>query len=301
MNLLVSIVGPTAVGKTSFAIALARHFNCEIISVDSRQFYRELEIGTAKPGPEELNSVKHHFINSHSIKDDVSAGIYEKQALETLHELFKKHSIVIAVGGSGLYFHALWYGLDEIPKVDESIRQQLVREFKSKGLDDLLNELENSDPEFFEVADRKNPQRVIRALEVIRGTGKPYSSFRVNHSGKNRPFENLKIGLTLDREKLYQRINERMDQMIQAGIFEEASNLSDFRDHNALQTVGYAEIFSYMDGHYDKEEAIRLLKRNSRRYAKRQYTWFNKDPEIVWMDPSEIARAKEFIQKKSGI
>ncbi|MBV6643661.1 MAG: tRNA (adenosine(37)-N6)-dimethylallyltransferase MiaA [Cyclobacteriaceae bacterium] len=301
MKLLVSIVGPTAVGKTSFAIELAKRYRTEIVSVDSRQFYREMEIGTAKPSHDELGQVKHHFINSHSIKEDISAGLFEKLALAKLDELFEKQEIVIAVGGSGLYFQALWVGMNEIPGIDQTVREKLQQEYEKKGLDPLLDELERSDPDYYSRVDKKNPQRIMRALEVIRGTGKAYSSFRDQTDQVKRSFENLKIGLTLDRTVLYERIDRRMDVMIEEGLFDEAKELLKYRVHNALQTVGYREIFQFLDGDYDREEAIRLLKRNSRRYAKRQFTWFNRDSEINWMTPSQIEEAIQLINKQLSI
>ncbi|XOV90882.1 MAG: tRNA (adenosine(37)-N6)-dimethylallyltransferase MiaA [Bacteroidota bacterium] len=301
LKLLVSIVGPTAVGKTSFAINIAQYFKSEIISVDSRQFYRELEIGTAKPSAKELKSVTHHFINSHSIAENISAGIYEDLVLETLEDLFEKYRVVVAVGGSGLYFKALWEGMDSIPSIDPGIRQELMIELENQGLGNLLKELSTQDPRFFESVDQNNPHRIVRALEVIRGTGKKFSSFQGKKDKSYRPFDNLKIGLTMDREMLYQRIDDRMDQMIEMGLFEEARKFLKFKDHNALQTVGYSEIFKYFDGDYDREEAIRLLKRNSRRYAKRQYTWFRKDPEILWLSPDQTDQCIGLINERLGI
>lgn len=301
MKLLVSIVGPTAVGKTSFAIELAKKYGTEIVSVDSRQFYREMEIGTAKPSQDELNLVKHHFINSHSIKEEISAGLFEKLALAKLDELFEQQDIVVAVGGSGLYFKALWEGMNEIPGIEPNVRENLRQEYERGGLDPLLGELEKSDPAYFSSVDKNNPQRVMRAIEVIRGTGKTYSSFRGQSISEERTFQNLKIGLTLDRATLYDRIDKRMDVMIGEGLFEEAQELIKYREHNALQTVGYREIFNYLDGDYDKEEAIRLLKRNSRRYAKRQFTWFNRDSDINWMAPSHLEIAIQLIKQKLSI
>ncbi len=301
MKLLVSIVGPTAVGKTSFAIRLAKEFGTEILSVDSRQFYREMELGTAKPSKEELKTVKHHFIDSHGIAENINAGQYEKIALELLDKLFQKYAIVIAVGGSGLYFQALWEGMDQIPKLDHSIREQLGQELERNGLDSLLEELKRLDPEYYAIVDQRNPQRVMRALEVIRGTGNAYSTYRRKDKSTNRSFQNLKIGLSMDRDQLYQRINQRMDNMISEGLFEEANRLKSFKDHNALQTVGYTEVFKYLEGHYDRDEAIRLLKRNSRRYAKRQYTWFNRDSEIIWLHPSETTKAEALIRDRLSI
>lgn len=294
-NILVSVVGPTAVGKTSFAIELAKYLRTEIISADSRQFYREMEIGTAKPDQNELAEVCHHFIHSHSIAEYYSVGRFERDALNKLTTLFAKHHEVVAVGGSGLFFKALWEGMDEMPEVDLDLRDRLNKEFNEKGLGTLLEELQEKDPEYYHQVDQNNHQRVIRSLEVIRTTGKPFSSFRKG-SKQERDFINVKIGLEMGREQLYERINKRMDVMIESGLFEEAERLVPFRQHNALQTVGYSEIFGYFDGLYDRDEAIRLLKRNSRRYAKRQITWFRKDPEVVWMDPLALEKAKALIE-----
>ncbi|RED96635.1 tRNA (adenosine(37)-N6)-dimethylallyltransferase MiaA [Marinoscillum furvescens] len=289
-KILLSVVGPTAVGKTAFAIQLAQHFKTEIISADSRQFYREMEIGTAKPDADELAAARHHFINSHAIQEHYSVGMYERDALLLLDRLFQKYDVVIAVGGSGLFFKALWEGLDDMPEVDLNVRAQLNATFQKEGLDPLLKELEAEDPIYYDQVDRHNHQRVIRALEVIRSSGKPFSAFRKGEDADKpkRPFTNVKVGLTMDREVLFDRINQRMDQMIAQGLFKEAMDLMPYKDHNALQTVGYTEIFRYLEGAYDKEEAIRLLKRNSRRYAKRQMTWFRRDEEIKWVKPDDF-------------
>ena len=284
--LLVTIAGPTAVGKTALATKIAIKFNTEIVSADSRQFYRELEIGTAKPSSRELSAAKHHFINSHSIRDLFSAGEFGRQAVQTISAIHQENPVVVAVGGSSLYLKAIWEGFDEMPEVDTDIRERLNEEIKKKGLSVLLEELERKDPEYYQEVDRNNGQRIIRALEVIGSTGKPFSFYRKNKS-EDLPYRNLKIGLGMDREVLFQRINQRMDLMIEEGLFEEAESLIGFKNHNALQTVGYSEIFGYLDGEYDKAEAIRLLKRNSRRYAKRQMTWFRRYDDIHWFMPGQ--------------
>ncbi|MEQ9305272.1 MAG: tRNA (adenosine(37)-N6)-dimethylallyltransferase MiaA [Marinoscillum sp.] len=296
-NILVSVVGPTAVGKTKFAIALAQHFDTEIVSADSRQFYKEMHIGTAKPDAGELAEAKHHFVNSHSIEEHYSVGMYEKDAISLLDELFQEHDVVIAVGGSGLFFKAIWDGFDEMPEVDLALRAQLNAEFEASGIEPLLNELKAHDPVYFEEVDKANHQRVIRALEVIRTSGKPFSYFRKGQKKTIRNFMNVKIGLEMERSVLFARINERMDVMIGAGLFEEAKELEKYRDHNALQTVGYSEIFGYFNGEYDREEAVRLLKRNSRRYAKRQMTWFKKDQEVNWIQPNDFPQAIRLIKE----
>ena len=289
-------MGPTAVGKTTLAIQLAQWLKTEIISADSRQFYQEMGIGTAKPGQEELDAVIHHFINSRSINSPYSAGEFGRDALNKIARLHKKNRTVLVVGGSGLYLKALWDGFDDIPEVKGEIRNQLNEELESSGLDQLLEELKESDPIYFDQVDKQNGQRVVRSLEVIRGTEKPFSSYRMKKK-YDLPYDNLKIGLNMDREILFEKINRRMDQMIEAGLFEEAEGLYRFKDHNALRTVGYSEIYGFMDDHYDKEEAIRLLKRNSRRYAKRQLTWFGKYDDINWFELDEISKVKELIEK----
>ncbi|WP_258104031.1 tRNA (adenosine(37)-N6)-dimethylallyltransferase MiaA [Marinoscillum sp. MHG1-6] len=289
-GLLVSVVGPTAVGKTSFGISLAQHFGTEVVSVDSRQFYREMEIGTAKPSKEERSLVPHHFVDNLSIHDSYTVGMFETEVIQLLDELFLKHDVVIAAGGSGLFFKAIWEGFDEMPMVKEGLRDELNQAFKSNGLTPLTEELKLKDPKYYEEVDLKNHQRVIRALEVIRTTGKPFSSFRVKKV-KERPFRNLKLGISMDRDILNERIDLRMDEMISQGLFEEAEKLHVDRNLTALQTVGYTEIFDYLEGKYDKEEAIRLLKRNSRRYAKRQMTWFNACEDVIWLHPEDINQA----------
>jgi len=291
---LISVVGPTAVGKTTVSIQLAQALKTEILSADSRQFYRELEIGTAKPDAEELRQAPHHFINSLSINDAYDVGQYEQEALEKLNELFKKNDVVILVGGSGLFIDAVCIGLDDLPEVKEGVREALNEEFKRNGLEQLNEELMTSDPAYHLIVDQKNPQRVIRALEVIRSTGKPFSSFR-KRKPSVRPFEVISIGLELERQVLYDRIDSRMDQMIAAGLFEEAKGFLPYAELNALQTVGYTEIFGFLNGQYDREEAVRLLKRNSRRYAKRQLTWFKRNERIQWFDPNDYAGVQAYV------
>lgn len=287
-NLLVVVVGPTAVGKTSAAVTMAKHFGGEIISADSRQFYQEMEIGTAKPSVKELNEVPHHFINSHTIDEDYDAGTFATAAESLLDQLFSKNPIQFMVGGSGLYIKAFCDGLDDMPEIDPQIRESLNKVFETEGLELLLEELKYKDPIYYDMVDKHNPQRVIRGLEVIRGTKKRYSDFRLGSSSKNHAFKILKIGLEMDRPLLYERIDRRMDEMISQGLFEEAGGLYQQRKKNALQTVGYKEIFDFIAGNYDKEEAVRLLKRNSRRYAKRQMTWFKKDTAVQWYTAEQI-------------
>ncbi len=292
---LIAIVGPTAVGKTALAIEIALKYNTEIISADSRQVYRELEIGSAKPTKEQLTQVKHHFINYLKIEEDFSAGEFEKQALKTLSRIFSDTDIGVMCGGSGLYVNAVCHGIDEIPEVKPQYREELIAVFEEKGLAPLAHELKLSDPEYYQQVDGKNPQRIIRALEVIRSTGKPFSNFRARKK-PSRPFNIIKLGLDLDRTELYRKIDQRMDMMIENGLFEEAGKLFHLKHLNALQTVGYKEIFGYLDAEYDKNEAIRLLKRNSRRYAKRQITWFKKDTEVKWFNANDAESIMDYVE-----
>lgn len=292
--MLIVVAGPTAVGKTALAIDLARRLNAEIISADSRQFFREMNIGTAKPSSSELATVPHHFVNNLSIAEDYDAARFGNDALICLRRIFETKQYAILCGGSGLYIKALIEGFDEIPEVASGIREEIISQYETLGISWLQERLQAEDPEMFRFIDTQNPHRMIRALEVKRGTGKSISAFRTN-SRYQHDFEIIKIGLEIPRDELYQRIDYRMDEMIRAGLFDEAKMLYEFRDHNALQTVGYQEIFDYLDGRHDKDEAIRLLKRNSRRYAKRQLTWFKRDTEMRWFHPNEIDNIVEWI------
>lgn len=290
MKTLILIVGPTAVGKTALAVALGKHYHTEIISADSRQFYRELEIGTAKPSAEELNAVKHHLINSHSFTDLVDAGTYERLALSIIQELFKSHDEVIAVGGSGLYVQALCEGLDPVELRDEQLRNELSK-LDITSLQNLVKEL---DPEYFDQVDQQNPQRLMRAIEVVKLTGKTFSSLRTGQK-KERDFNFVKIGLTDERETLYKRINARVDKMIENGLEEEAKRFYPNKNEYTLQTVGYTEFFDYFENKISREDAIELIKRNSRRYAKRQLTWFRRDEKIKWFNISELKEIITYI------
>lgn len=281
------VAGPTAVGKTAIALELARQLKTEIVSADSRQFFRELTIGTAKPSEVELRAVPHHFINSHSITEDYDAAQFGRDALPVIHTIFHHHDYAILCGGSGLYIKAVCEGFDDIPEVPEEVRNELTTQFNHHGIVWLQQRMAELDPEHLKTIDRQNPHRLIRALEVKIATGMSISSFRKNEKLQHH-FDIVKVGLELPREELYRRIDDRMDQMIAAGLFEEAARLYDYKSHQALQTVGYQEIFDFMDGAYDKEEAVRLLKRNSRRYAKRQLTWFKRDTEMEWFHPGEV-------------
>lgn len=294
---LIVIAGPTAVGKTDLCINLAKKFNTEIISSDSRQFFKETILGTAKPSDLQLSEVPHHFINSLSIRDNYDVKSFEEDALNLMQEIFQKHNIIIMTGGSGLYIDAICNGFDDMPQVGSEIRQKIIKEYELEGLVFLQKEVKLLDPEYFALVDQNNPQRLMRALEVCRGTGKPFSSFR-NKKKVDRPFNIIKIGLEREREELYRRIDLRMDSMIQEGLFEEAISLFPHKHLNALQTVGYSEIFGFLEGNYDKEEAIRLLKRNSRRYAKRQLTWFKRDSEMTWFHPDQLEEVLVFISNQ---
>lgn len=292
---LIVIVGPTAAGKTALAIQVAKHVHAEIISADSRQIYRELTIGTAKPNEAELREVPHHFIDSHSIADDYDAARFGEEALLKIYSLFGRYHDVVVCGGSGLYIKALLEGFDDIPEVPDVIRDQLIEEFENKGMLWLQNRMRELDPEHFKKIDQKNPMRLMRALEVKLATGKSISEFQ-KQTTKELPFKVIRIGVEVERARLYERIDKRMDDMIAQGLFEEAQGLFAYRDKNALQTVGYQEIFGFIDGQYDREEAVRLLKRNSRRYAKRQLTWFKRDEQIRWFKPDDVSSMMEYIQ-----
>jgi len=284
---LIVIAGPTASGKTAAGIRLAQHYKTVVVSADSRQFYKEMSIGTAKPTLIELAEVKHYFIDSHAITDPFSVGDFEKEGLALLNDLFKSHDKVILVGGSGLYIKALCEGFDEIPQADEGIREQLNFEFEEKGIAALQEELKTADPDYYNEVDLSNPQRVIRALEVFRSTGNPFSSYR-KATVNTRPFNILKIGLDLPREVLYDRINQRVDDMVKQGLIEEVRSLTPYRHLNALNTVGYSELFDYFDGKIDLDQAISLIKQNTRRFAKRQLTWFRKDQQMHWLKPEDV-------------
>lgn len=281
---IIIVVGPTAVGKTAFAIRLAQMLQTDIISADSRQCYRELTIGVAKPSEQELKQVKHYFINSHSVHEDVNAAMFEQYALDAAQQIFREHRVAVMVGGTGLYVKAFTDGLDEIPAVDENIRAELIREYENKGIAWLQEQVRTSDPLFWERGEQQNPQRLMRALEVMRSTGHSILSFRTNVK-RERPFRVIKIGLELPRPVLYQRINTRVWQMMEEGLVQEVSGLLPVRHLNALQTVGYSEIFAYLDGAISLEQAVQDIQRNTRHYAKRQLTWFRRDPEIQWIPP----------------
>lgn len=294
---LLVIAGPTAIGKTSLAIRLAKLFQTEIISADSRQFFREMNIGTAKPSDKELAEIKHHFINTISVADNYDAGQYEHEASALLNELFKKYDLVIMAGGSGMYINAVCNGFDDIPEVNENIREQLNTTYKKEGIFPLQEQLSELDPEYYKTIDLNNPQRLIRALEICLSTGQPYSSFRTG-KGKPRDYTIIKIGLNTDREQLYERINQRVDEMIEAGLIDEVKNLIKYKHLNALQTVGYKELFNHLDGEQSLQKAIEQIKQNTRNFAKRQLTWFKKDASIKWFEPGDVAEISEYVKHK---
>ncbi len=298
---LISVVGPTAIGKTELSIRLGEYFHTEILSCDSRQFYSEMKIGTAVPSTSEMNRVRHHFIQTRSIREDYNVGTFEKEALELLTEKFKETDIFIMAGGSGLYADAVINGLDDFPEVDPEIRTGLINELETFGLSPLQERLKSLDSNTYARIDIQNKQRLIRALEITEGTGRPFSSFWGKKS-KTRDFETLKIGLRADREIVYDRINRRVDVMMDLGLLDEVRELSEFRSLNALQTVGYREIFSFLDGNISLEEAIGEIKKNTRRFAKRQETWFKKDKEINWFEhDSDIDVIINFIESRIKI
>lgn len=295
-NYLITVIGATAIGKTAFSIQLAQHFNTEIISCDSRQFFKEMNIGTAVPSAKELAAAPHHFIQNKSIFDHYSVGQFEKDALKKLDELFLKNKIVVMVGGSGLYTNAVLEGFDDFPEIDPEIRKKLNKQIEKGALKFLQNQLKNLDPESYQSIEIENPHRLIRALEICIGSGKPYSSFK-NKDKEKRNFIPIKIGLTAEREIMYERINKRVNLMLKQGLLEEAKTLYPHKELNALQTVGYRELFDYFDGKCSLEFAVEEIKKNTRRFAKRQVTWNKKDETIHWFDyetaPSEIIKKIE--------
>ncbi|WP_431109478.1 tRNA (adenosine(37)-N6)-dimethylallyltransferase MiaA [Winogradskyella poriferorum] len=296
---LISIVGPTAIGKTALSIKLAQHFKTEIISADSRQFFKEMNIGTAVPSIEEQQAAKHHFIQHISIKDNYSVGDFERDAISKITEVHKKNDIAIMVGGSGLYVKAVTKGLDNFPDVNGNIRLELNERLKNEGLEALQKQLKDLDPMAYNSIAIDNPQRLIRALEICIGTRKPYSSFLTNPE-KNRNFKTISIGLDAERPIIYDRINQRVDIMVNNGLVDEAKNLLKHKDLNALNTVGYKELFKYFEGEWTLDFAISEIKKNTRRFAKRQLTWFRKDEAIAWFDyTSDINSIIKHIENQS--
>lgn len=295
MTLLV-ITGPTAVGKTALCIDIAKHYGIPIINADSRQIYRELRIGTATPTEEQLRSVKHYFVGSISIDDYYNASMYEQEVLTLLDEQFKHSPIQLLTGGSMMYIDAVCNGIDDIPTIREDIREEMKRRYAEEGLEVLCEDLKRLDPEHYEIVDRKNHRRVIHALEICYQTGTTYSSFRKQEK-KQRPFRIVKIGLNREREELYNRINQRVDQMMDDGLLDEVRSLQDKRSNNALNTVGYKEMFTYLDGTWSLEEAVERMKGNTRRYARKQLTWFKREEDIQWFHPSQKEDILKYISQ----
>lgn len=294
---LVVVAGPTAVGKTDLCIKLAQELKTEIISADSRQFFKELTIGTAKPTLDELNQIRHHFIDSHSIKEEYSAGDFERDALKLLYELFEKHDVVIMTGGSGLYIKAVCEGLDSLPQPSPGLREKLTERLETEGLEVLQKEIKELDQVFYASSEIGNPQRVVRALEVVHTTGSPLSSYQ-KKDVVPRDFEQILISINRDRAELYDRINRRVDAMIVAGLVAEATGVLEYRNHHALKTVGYKEVYGYLDGAYDEAEMIRLLKQNTRRYAKRQLTWFRHQGDFQWFDAEDKTGVLQYVNER---
>ncbi len=294
-NILIVLVGPTCVGKTDLSINIARYFGCEIISADSRQFFREMKIGTAIPSNRQLAEIKHHFIRFLSIKDYYSSSLFERDVLKLLSTLFIKNNVALMTGGSGMYIDAVCYGIDDIPDVDPRVREKYIGKYKDEGIHGLRLALKLLDPEHYENIDLKNPKRILRALEICESTGRPYSSFLTNQK-RERDFTIIKIGIERPRDELYNRINHRVDEMIRNGLEKEAESLVSMKDFNALNTVGYKEFFDYFEGKSTREEAIDLIKRNTRRYAKRQMTWWARDKEIKWFNADDFTEIIRFLK-----
>ena len=283
---LIVITGPTAVGKTQLCLDIARHFNIPVINADSRQIYKELSIGTAKPTEKEIQDIKHYFVGTLSLQDYYSASIFEQQVLELLDNLFLENDYALMSGGSMMYIDAVCDGIDDIPTIDDATRETMKRRLKAEGLERLVEELHRLDPEYYAIVDRQNPKRVVHALEICTMTGKTYTSFRKKVK-KERPFKIVKIGLNRDREELYGRINARVDQMMKEGLLNEARNVYQLKDLNALNTVGYKELFKYIEGTWSLDEAVERIKGDTRRYARKQLTWYKKDPMIRWFHPNQ--------------
>ena len=293
---LILIAGPTAVGKTQLSLSIAEQYKTDIISCDSRQFYKEMCIGTAVPNADELSKIKHHFIQNLSIEDNYSIGQFERDALAKIEALHKNKNVVVMVGGSGMYIDAVCKGLDDFPPVPDSIREELNLRHQNEGLDALKEELMKLDPDYHELVDSSNPHRIIRAIEVCMVSGKPFSSFR-KQQAKKRNFKTVKIILNREREELYSRINKRVDKMMTEGLLEEVKKLYDYKDYNALQTVGYKELIAYFDGEWDLETAIEEIKKNTRRYAKRQMTWFRRDPSNHFFKPENESEIMAYLKE----
>lgn len=297
MDTLIVVLGPTGVGKSDISIQLAKHYHSEIISADSRQFFRELSIGTAVPSSDELQMVPHHFIQNKSIHDYYNVSEYEAEALHLINELFSKVNPVILTGGSMLYVDTICNGIDDIPTVDPEVREDVIRWYEKNGIDAMRERLLEVDPAYYQIADLNNPKRLLHAVEIHQMTGMPFTSFR-KKTIKERPFRIIKLGINQDRKVLYDRINDRVLQMMEAGLLEEAKSVYPFRNLNSLNTVGYKELFSYMDGNCTLEEAVDLIQRNSRKYARKQLTWFRRDQQIEWFEPEQIQEIISYVDQK---
>ncbi len=294
---LIVLIGPTGIGKTDLSLNIAEHYNTEIISADSRQLYADLKIGTAAPTPEQLARVKHHFVGTLQLTDYYSAAQYEAEVMKKLDELFKRHNVIVLTGGSMMYVDAVCKGIDDIPTVDEETRKTLMQHYENVGLERLCAELKILDPEYYDIVDKKNPKRVIHALEICYMTGQTYTSFRTSQT-KERPFNIIKVGLRREREELYARINKRVDIMMEDGLLEEAKSVYQYKNLNSLNTVGYKEMFKYLDGEWELPFAIEKIKQNSRIYSRKQVTWFKRDTDITWFHPDDTDNIMSFIEER---
>ncbi|CDA76452.1 tRNA dimethylallyltransferase 2 [Bacteroides sp. CAG:530] len=294
---LIVLIGPTGIGKTDLSLNIAEHYNTEIISADSRQLYADLKIGTAAPTPEQLARVKHHFVGTLQLTDYYSAAQYEAEVMKKLDELFKRHNVIVLTGGSMMYVDAVCKGIDDIPTVDEETRKTLMQHYENVGLERLCAELKILDPEYYDIVDKKNPKRVIHALEICYMTGQTYTSFRTSQT-KERPFNIIKVGLRREREELYARINKRVDIMMEDGLIEEAKSVYQYKNLNSLNTVGYKEMFKYLDGEWELPFAIEKIKQNSRIYSRKQVTWFKRDTDITWFHPDDTDNIMSFIEER---
>lgn len=294
---LIVLIGPTGIGKTDLSLNIAEHYNTEIISADSRQMYADLKIGTAAPTPEQLARVKHHFVGTLQLTDYYSAAQYEAEVMKKLDELFKRHNVIVLTGGSMMYVDAVCKGIDDIPTVDEETRKTLMQHYENVGLERLCAELKILDPEYYDIVDKKNPKRVIHALEICYMTGQTYTSFRTSQT-KERPFNIIKVGLRREREELYARINKRVDIMMEDGLLEEAKSVYQYKNLNSLNTVGYKEMFKYLDGEWELPFAIEKIKQNSRIYSRKQVTWFKRDTDITWFHPDDTDNIMSFIEER---
>ena len=294
---LIVLIGPTGIGKTDLSLNIAEHYNTEIISADSRQLYADLKIGTAAPTPEQLARVKHHFVGTLQLTDYYSAAQYEAEVMKKLDELFKRHNVIVLTGGSMMYVDAVCKGIDDIPTVDEETRKTLMQHYENVGLERLCAELKILDPEYYDIVDKKNPKRVIHALEICYMTGQTYTSFRTSQT-KERPFNIIKVGLRREREELYARINKRVELMMEDGLLEEAKSVYQYKNLNSLNTVGYKEMFKYLDGEWELPFAIEKIKQNSRIYSRKQVTWFKRDTDITWFHPDDTDNIMSFIEER---